>query len=314
MESPVLFSIILFVIVLWYVARMIIIIPARHFAIVEQLGSFHALLLPGWHFVLKPFQYVKQIKWTYRDQNNRLKIDKFTIGSIEDQQLDVPPLSCMCRDKLVVDFDITAMYTVIDPKLACYEHSDVLNFFYQCLMQAVRNVASHTDASDLQFGDAVVIAKRIEEQLNDQIQATGMKCKRIIIQNMKFSDDIIAKEQAIYANKRQQEMLIQEQRVEHERKMKALENERAENEMSNRIASETLNARLDRQRREHEMEHEYQNIMGWSSQDLLERERIHAMSTAFGNAPDKVVFAPMDYWTRPNSIASSLRFLNVNPN
>lgn len=276
----------------------IVVVPARRFAIVEQLGSFQRLLLPGWHVVYTPLQTLKSITWTYRDQQNKLQKDTFTVGSMDNQQLDAPPVSCMCRDKLVVEFDATAVYTVMNPKLACYEHHDVLNFFYQCLVQATRHVAAHTDASDLQYGDAVVVAKSIEDNVNEQITQTGLRCKRIILQNMKFAKDIVEREQMIYANKRQQEMRIAEERVEHERKMQALANEQARTELTNRIADEELRARLERRRKEYELERQHMDMMGWSPQDLLERERVQNISNVFAQVPQKVVFAPLEFWTK----------------
>lgn len=285
----------------------VVIVPARHFAIVEQLGQFQRLLLPGWHVVLRPLQYLKSMAWSYYGQDGKLRQQRFTIGSMEDRQMDVPPVSCLCADKLMVNIDVTIVYTIFDPQRACYEHQDVLNFFYQCAQQSIRSVCAQVEAKEIQYGDHSKMGLLVQEALNEQAQYVGIKCKRVLVQGIQFADDILKKEQAIYASKRQQEMHMAQQQAEHERMMMQLENERAAQASRNRMAQEQLQAQLERERLEHEAERVRKETLQLNTQDVIELKRIEAYRDIFRDAPKKVVFAPADYW-------SATRYVNTGQN
>lgn len=53
--------------------------------------------------------------------------------------MDLPPVQCVTKDQIQVSLDGTLIYNISKPQVAVYETDDVLNMFYQCTQQAIRN-------------------------------------------------------------------------------------------------------------------------------------------------------------------------------
>lgn len=90
------------------------IVPPQCFSIVERLGRFHKVLTPGVHLLVALIDHQKFVKWSYRNQENRLKVTSGYVVFGENCQLDVPPVKCRTKDELQVSVDITIMYEIKD--------------------------------------------------------------------------------------------------------------------------------------------------------------------------------------------------------
>jgi regulator of protease activity HflC (stomatin/prohibitin superfamily) len=101
------------------------------------------------------------------------------------------------------------MYQVTNLKQAVYEMSDVLNYFYQCVNQAVRNTVSETEMVDLNGRDRE-LGVRIAAYVNRMTAKTaehgelGIACQSFIVQSVKVDEKILEANQKIFAAKRQQ--------------------------------------------------------------------------------------------------------------
>jgi len=77
--------------------RFLVIIPQRHFAIVERFGSYQRTLTSGPNFIIWPIEVLKELRWECP-----VKKIQGQMGSLENLQLDVLPIECTTRDKVKV--------------------------------------------------------------------------------------------------------------------------------------------------------------------------------------------------------------------
>jgi regulator of protease activity HflC (stomatin/prohibitin superfamily) len=213
----VLFVFLLFICLpLFFLLKSVWIIPARNFAIIERLGLYNRTIFPGIHCVWWPFESFKYIKWTYVGQQNKLKIIEGNMCSFDNAQMDIPPIECISKDQNLVTIDGTLFYNIMKPQLAIYHTDDILSMFHQCAIQTIRNVCGNINVSELNGKDNV-ITSLVRDTINEVMKERGIKCNEFMIQNVLFDTSIVKQNQDIYNRKRQQEMLMEEEKLEYER-------------------------------------------------------------------------------------------------
>lgn len=88
------------------------VIPARKFALVEKLGKYDRILMPGLHFVFWPLETVRNFIWSYVGQDGRLHTLSSRIISFDACQMDMPIVECISKDQIKVSVDVTVMYCI----------------------------------------------------------------------------------------------------------------------------------------------------------------------------------------------------------
>ena len=228
-------------IVIWYILKCIVIVPARKMALVERLGLYQRTLMSGLHFLIYPIESLRYTDWTYRNQENRRCHVRDCFVSNDLQQLDIPLIKCFSKETTPITVDVTLMCRITDLAKATYEVGDVLNLFYQAAHQAVRDVCSRYQVEMLQGKDAN-IAKEIFEATTSAFGATnGVKCFSVLIQDVTLGVEALAARKYLFeqeqarkrkmdeltyqeaVQKREQEML--KRKIEFESSQKTLQQE-----------------------------------------------------------------------------------------
>lgn len=269
-------ELIILCLLLGFLYNCIVIIPARRCVIVERLGQYNRILKPGIHFVLFPAEKLKVVRWTYKSQSDKLTVLNTHLLSFENNQMDIPPISCISLDQIQLSVDVTLMYTITNPSIAVYETDDVLNFFYQTVQQAVRSNCNAYKASDLSLSKFSNIIEPIIDQINREVDKRGIKCNRLILQNIIINPEIVKSFENIFVSKKQAEMLEEQEKADHDRRMKSLEFKKKEVICQNELAIMAAKS-----------EAEAFKIKGFTADHLVKMKEIEALQNV-----QKVVYLP----------------------
>jgi regulator of protease activity HflC (stomatin/prohibitin superfamily) len=223
-----------------------------------------------------PIETLKHVRWTYKSQENKLTIVQTHLLSFENNQMDIPPIACISADQIQLSVDVTLMYTITRPEIAVYETDDVLNLFYQCAQQTIRSVCNQYKANDLSLSKFGNITESIVSQINDQIEKKGIKCARLVLQNITMDPSILKSYESIFVSQKQSQMAQEQERTEFERKMKSLEYKEKEMKLQNQLL--ILGA---------ETEAKMNQIKGFSPEHLVKLKEIEALQNV-----QKVVYLP----------------------
>jgi len=280
------------------------VVPARRFAILERMGQFNRVLMPGVHWYTPWVEYVKSVRWTHMGQNEELVVRDEQLLSFDKAQMDLPPVRCITKDQIMVTVDGTLMYHITRPQAAVYETDDVMNLFWQCTQQGIRNTVSSFMASELQGKDNE-IGLRVQTYVNEKItEAKGVSCDMFVVQSVAMDPKILEANQQIYVRSRQAQMALEEQDSEHRKHMAALqqrsEKERIEQEIEERAKTFAVRIRAV----EASAKAEAEKRSGWTVDQLLEQERIQAMAK-IGAKAQKVIYAPFEYWSAGKRIVTA---------
>jgi len=200
----------------YYAYRCMIVVRPRKVAIVERYGAFHRELRAGVHFLWHPFDGLLYTTWSYTDQEGSKCHVTTCFVSMDLRQMDTPPIKCVSRETTPIEVDVTVMYKVIDVARAMYEVHDSLNYFYQCVLQATRDVCGTIKLTEMQGHDHS-IGDRIVQYTNELMgQDKGIECVKCIVQNVALSPEVLQERQKRYEAEEQ-----------HRRKMDVLKHEEA---------------------------------------------------------------------------------------
>lgn len=277
------------------------IIPPRRFAVVERLGHFRSILMPG-AYLLWPFiEYLKSVTWSYTNADGYIELRSQTVLSLDNVQMDLPPLKCLTKDQIIVTVDGTLMYHVSNPQLAVYGTDDVLNLLFQCAQQGIRNCMSTILASDTQGCDNR-IGKLVQQYVNEKMGDRGVHCDEFIIQDIAMDPKILEANQAIYTRARQSQMEMEQQLAQHQKAMAALEHRTQKERAEQQLLMAAKEFELKTRAREANAKAEIEKLQaesfqraGYNVDQVLELHRIKAMSklAASGN---KIIYAPLPFY------------------
>lgn len=294
-----------FVAGLFFVLRCIHIVPARRQAVVERLGLYQRTLNPGFHWLWWPLEYVRLVEWSFVGQNGRVQRQTQWLIPFERVQMDIPPIQCLSKDKIIFSIDPTLTYTIVNVSKAVYESDDVLNWLYQIANQTLRSRVSTMTCQELQSPNT--LGADAAHEVNQKFMDKGVTCNDIVIQRIIVDETILKREQEIFVEKRKDEMCLQQERArfelqkaraEQEMELQKLEQEHVAREHAAKCQLEMQDMRAKQERETFAAEAEVarRNIQGFTKDDALELRRLQVQSEMFTGPNTRVVYAPMAYW------------------
>jgi regulator of protease activity HflC (stomatin/prohibitin superfamily) len=291
----------LFFIIFLYFLRAFVVIPAKHFSVLEQFGQFYSVLLPGTHLIYWPFQQLKLFTLSEIQQNGSKKVFQSTEIAMTGNQMDFPPIKCVSKDKIQLEVDLNCYYNVCEFKKFAYENSDPGNFLYQNVIQQVKIICYKYLAQDVQVGNYTDITDELTDELNKKIACVGLTCTQILIQSINVNKIISDKEEAIFASKRQLEMLEQQEKSAYHRELQKLENEKKITELKNKMLLEQQQTELQLKLNSARSEKERRDILGETPEYLLQKEWYASVGKCFEKS-NRVVLAPFEYFSNPSRL------------
>jgi len=114
------------------------------------------------------------------------------------------------------------------------------------------------------------------DNINKQIEKRGIRCNRLVLQNIIMDASILKSFENIFVAKKQAQMLQEQERVDHERKMKSLEYNEKETEYQNRLMLSMAKTEAD-----------INHLKGFTADHLVKLKEIEALQNV-----QKVVYLP----------------------
>jgi len=180
---------VLFVVALILVIQAIRVVPQQHAWVVERLGRFYAVLVPGLNFVI-PF--VDRVAYRH---------------DLREIPLDVPPQICITKDNTQLQVDGILYYQITDPKLASYGSSNYVVAITQLAQTTLRSVIGRMEL-DRTFEERDQINATVVAALDEAAAAWGVKVLRYEIKDLTPPAEILRSMQAQITAEREKRAVI----------------------------------------------------------------------------------------------------------
>lgn len=166
------FLLVIFVIVAFFVATSIRIVPQQTAYIQERLGKFYGVLTPGLHLLIPIIDRV---------------VDRHDLREIP---LDVPSQICITRDNTQLQVDGILYFQVTDPKMASYGSSNYILAITQLAQTTLRSIIGRMEL-DKTFEERDLINKEVVNALDDAAMNWGVKVLRYEIKDLTPPNEIL---------------------------------------------------------------------------------------------------------------------------
>ena len=165
------------------------IVPQQEAWVVERLGKFHFVLVPGLNVIVPFFDRV-----AYRH-------------SLKEVPLDIAEQVCITKDNTQLAVDGIIYFQVIDPKLASYGSSDYITAISQLAQTALRSEVGKMEL-DKTFESREEINRQIVSVLDEAGSTWGIKVLRYEIKSLTPPESILRSMQAQITAEREKRALI----------------------------------------------------------------------------------------------------------
>jgi regulator of protease activity HflC (stomatin/prohibitin superfamily) len=180
---------VLFVIVVFVIARAIKIVPQQHAWVVERVGRYHETLTPGLNIVV-PF--VDRVAYKH---------------VLKEIPLDVPSQICITRDNTQLTVDGVLYFQVTDAMKASYGSSNYVSAIVQLAQTTLRSIIGKLEL-DKTFEEREIINHHIVTALDEAARNWGVKVLRYEIKDLTPPKEILHAMQAQITAEREKRALI----------------------------------------------------------------------------------------------------------
>lgn len=159
------FIYVLVALVVLVILRSFKVVPQQNAYVVERLGKFHAVLQPGFNFII-PF------------------LDKVAYKhSLKEAAIDIPEQICITKDNVQVAVDGVVFVQVVDPSKASY---GIANYKFAVIQLAQTTMRSEIGKIDLDktFEERSNVNRAIVSAIDEASIGWGVKILRYEIKNI----------------------------------------------------------------------------------------------------------------------------------
>jgi regulator of protease activity HflC (stomatin/prohibitin superfamily) len=182
-------ALVILLVVAIIVAKGVRVVPQQSAWVVERLGRFHGVLVPGLNLVI-PF--VDNIAYRH---------------SLKEFPLDVPSQVCITRDNTQLAVDGVLFFQVTDPKMASYGSSDYISAISQLAQTTLRSLIGRMEL-DRTFEERDDINRGVVLALNEASTNWGVKVLRYEIKDLTPPKEILHAMQRQITAEREKRALI----------------------------------------------------------------------------------------------------------
>ncbi|MCA1977926.1 MAG: paraslipin [Thiobacillus sp.] len=182
-------ALVILVVIAIVVAKGVRVVPQQNAWVVERLGKFHAVLVPGLNLVI-PF--IDNVAYKH---------------SLKEIPLDVPSQVCITRDNTQLAVDGVLYFQVTDPKLASYGSSDYIAAITQLAQTTLRSLIGRMEL-DRTFEEREEINRGVVMALNEASTNWGVKVLRYEIKDLTPPKEILQAMQRQITAEREKRALI----------------------------------------------------------------------------------------------------------
>ena len=172
-----------------FVIKAAKVVPQQFALVVERLGKFHSVLLPGLNIVI-PF--IDRIAYKHM---------------LKEVPLDVPSQICITKDNTQLQVDGVLYFQVTDPRLASYGTSDYIAAITQLAQTTLRSAIGKMEL-DKTFEERDHINSTVVAALDEAATSWGVKVLRYEIKDLTPPKEILHAMQAQITAEREKRALI----------------------------------------------------------------------------------------------------------
>ena len=184
-------SIAILVLAIVFAIKTLKIVPQQHAWVVERLGKFDRILMPGLNIIV-PF--IDRVAYKHE---------------LKEFPLDVPSQVCITRDNTQLTVDGIIYFQVTDPKLASYGSSNYIMAITQLAQTTLRSVIGRMEL-DKTFEERDEINSIVVAALDEAAVSWGVKVLRYEIKDLVPPQEILRAMQAQITAEREKRARIAE--------------------------------------------------------------------------------------------------------
>ena len=182
-------SIAILVLAIVFAVKTLKIVPQQHAWVVERLGKFDRILMPGLNIIV-PF--IDRVAYKHE---------------LKEFPLDVPSQVCITRDNTQLQVDGVLYFQVTDPMLASYGSSNYIDAITQLAQTSLRSVIGRMEL-DKTFEEREAINLAVVSVLDEAATNWGVKVLRYEIKDLTPPAEILRAMQAQITAEREKRAVI----------------------------------------------------------------------------------------------------------
>ena len=182
-------SIAILVLAIVFAVKTLKIVPQQHAWVVERLGKFDRILMPGLN-ILVPF--IDRVAYKHE---------------LKEFPLDVPSQVCITRDNTQLQVDGVLYFQVTDPMRASYGSSNYIDAITQLAQTSLRSVIGRMEL-DKTFEEREAINLAVVSVLDEAATNWGVKVLRYEIKDLTPPAEILRAMQAQITAEREKRAVI----------------------------------------------------------------------------------------------------------
>lgn len=190
---PVLIGLIVFVLFI-YLIRSFVLVRQAEAVVIERLGRFDRILLPGIHIIVPFLDRTRQVVWSFvRADGESKRYYRYTQSlariDLREAVYDFPKQNVITRDNVTMEINALLYYQITDPRAAVYEVSNLPEAIEKLTQTTLRNVIGSMDL-DQTLVSRDEINEKLRLILDEATDKWGVKVNRVELQEVNPPADI----------------------------------------------------------------------------------------------------------------------------
>ncbi len=161
--------------------------------IIERLGKYDRILLPGLHIIVPFLERPREVIWTYvRDVDGRRHYRYSQLikrVDLRESVYDFPKQNVITKDNVTMEINALLYYQITDPKAAVYEVKNLSEAIEKLTQTTLRNVIGSMDLDETLVSRDAINA-RLQAILDEATDKWGVKVNRVELQEVNPPSDI----------------------------------------------------------------------------------------------------------------------------
>ena len=180
-------SLALFILVVLYCIKGIIIVQQAEVVVIERLGKFDRILESGFNFIIPILEAPRAIDWKITkkgfDGASYSYIEKKTRIDLREAVYDFPRQNVITKDNVSISINALLYFQIVDPKSAVYEIQNLPDAIEKLTQTNLRNLVGQLNL-DESLVSRDKINRELREILDDATNKWGVKVTRVELQDI----------------------------------------------------------------------------------------------------------------------------------
>ncbi len=193
MDSGLIVLLLFAIFIVFIVAKGLRIVQQSEAMVIERLGKFHKMLLPGINIIIpivdKPREIIFRMSRELPDGNKYVQFTKKERIDLRETVYDFPKQNVITKDNVGTEINALLYYQVTDPVKAIYEIENLPQAIEKLTQTTLRNVIGELDLDETLTSRDTINAK-LRQILDEASNKWGVKVNRVELQDINPPRDI----------------------------------------------------------------------------------------------------------------------------